>query len=132
MGRAAIRSGWLPGLPRVLAACLLAACGGGSAAPDVTATEPPPACLELASAYHSIAKNKDLGSSKERQLMLVRRVAFEDPAANVESLAFMEHVVEFVYRYPDEDAEAIRQRVLADCELDPDGEPVLRTLWDQR
>jgi hypothetical protein len=38
-------------------------------------------------------------------------------------------VVELVYSYPDEDAEAIRQRILDDCEIDADGKPVLRTLW---
>lgn len=112
-----------------LAASVLAACGALLARTDAPESHPE-ACQQLATAYHAIAKNKDLGSSKERQLMLVRQVAFENPSAP-QSLAFMEHVVDVVYRYPDKDAEAIRELILADCDIDADGEPVLRTLWSE-
>ena len=131
MPQAPTRAPWLRGTPGLLLACLLGGCGGAAATRDAAAPEPPAACQELATAYYAIARNKDLGSTKERQLMLVRQVAFEDPSASFESLAFMEHVVEVVYRYPDEDAEAIRRRIVADCEIDVDGKPVLRTFWNQ-
>jgi hypothetical protein len=131
MRGAPTRAGRLARAQGILAACGFVACGGAPATQDAGATEAPAACQQLATAYYAIARNKDHGSTKERQLMLVRQVAFEDPSASVESLAFLEHVVEVVYRYPDEDAEAIRQRIVADCEIDADGEPVLRTFWTQ-
>ncbi len=122
--------GRVGGSTAVLAASALAACGALSGGTDAPESPHPEACQKLASAYHSIARNKDLGSSKERQLMLVRQVAFENPSAP-QSLAFMEHVVDVVYRHPDKDAEAIRELILADCEIDADGEPMLRTLWSE-
>ncbi len=114
----------------LLGASVLVACSALPTGTDAPESPYPEACQQLATAYHSIAKNKDLGSSKERQLMLVRQVAFENRGES-QSLAFMEHVVDVVYRYPDKDAEAIHELVLADCEIDADGKPELRTLWSE-
>jgi hypothetical protein len=97
------------------------------------ATKPPPselasdACENLASSYELVARNRDLGLSKRQSVELLRRAG--GSSTHRGAYLHVRNAIELAYRYADADSARIRAIVLADCEIDAEGQASLRTLW---
>src|SRR5262245_66607368 len=74
------------------------------------------ACVGLASAFHALASNKDLGVSFERQLQMIHEENQEDPSP--ETQQYLTGMLRIIYQFPQTNADELRRQVLAVCTLD--------------
>ena len=81
-----------------------------------------PLCEDFAHAFYLIAQNKDRGVSKEAQIQHLLDVAgVGSPSELGGGDRFTLRAIEFVYRYPDSNAETIRGLILGRCHVDANG-----------
>jgi hypothetical protein len=114
--------------PLVLLALSLAGCAGVSPGSERKAKrEPGEACLDLALSFYTVAERRDDGMTREEQVTRAQRRV--DRRRGDETFSHWLRIIDLVYRVPRDTPKEIARRVLESCEVDPQGQAVMKAPW---